>query len=146
MFTSQLEEADVKTINNKDSICPSAIQPKLDKEMDLRVTVVGEKVFATAILSQFNKETEVDWRTWGTIADVELPHERFKLPSSIESKCLQINDRLNLRFSCIDLVLTKSNEFYFLELNPNGQWAWIEELNLYPISNTIIDTLLGSSH
>lgn len=141
ILTSKLEEADIDYIYSQDSVHPSLIQPNLDKEFDIRVTVIGNSVYATRILSQMNIETKIDWRSWGTISDVNLPHERHKLPADIENKCIEINNKLNLNFSCIDLVMTNNGTYYFLEINPNGQWVWIEELMGYPISNSILDLL-----
>jgi hypothetical protein len=40
------------------------------------------------------------------------------------------------------MVLTKGGEYYFLEVNPNGQWAWIEDMLKLPIRDSIIDLLL----
>jgi len=102
------------------------------------VTVVGNKVFATAIHSQDHNETKIDWRLWDIITDIDLKHTKIELPSDISEKCINITKSFNLSFSAIDLILSKDNEYYFLEMNPNGQWAWIEEKTGYPIRDTII--------
>ncbi len=46
-------------------------------------------------------------------------------------------------FGAIDLVVDKNNNHYFLEINPNGQWAWLEKLLDFPISKTIVDHLIN---
>ena len=53
----------------------------------------------------------------------------------------RITKKYKLVFSAIDLVKTKNDEFYFLELNPNGQWAWIEEQTGYQITEKLVEVL-----
>jgi glutathione synthase/RimK-type ligase-like ATP-grasp enzyme len=140
IFTAPLQLTDLVSIGTADSVVPAIVQPRLDKECDLRITVVGELVFPVAILSQRYDETSVDWRTWD-LTGVDLEHKRFDLPEALRAQCLELNHRLNLGFSCIDMVQTKNGDFYFLEVNPNGQWAWIEDLVHFPIRDSIIDLL-----
>ena len=140
IFTAPLQLTDLASCSTADSVVPAIVQPRLDKECDLRITVVGDLVFPVAIRSQSYEETSVDWRTWD-LTGVDLEHERFDLPQALRAQCLELNNRLNLRFSCIDMVQTKNGDFYFLEVNPNGEWAWIEELVYFPIRDSIIDLL-----
>jgi len=119
---------------------PMILQKRIHKYRDVRVTVVGEKVFATAIHSQNHKETEVDWR----LADhykIKLQHEPIILPENISKLCKKITSKFNLRYAAIDLVISKKGEYYFLELNPNGQWAWIEQITGVLIRDAIIEEL-----
>ena len=51
--------------------------------------------------------------------------------------------RLNLRYGAIDFICDQQGELWFLEINPNGQWAWIENLTGYPIAAAIADELEG---
>jgi hypothetical protein len=141
IFTSPLEATTLDAMSDGDSIIPAIVQPRLEKEFDLRITVVGDSIFPAAILSQGHKETSVDWRTWD-MCGVDLEHRRANLPAALGAQCLELNRRLNLRFSCIDMVVTKDGEYYFLEVNPNGQWAWIEGMLNFPIRDSIIDLLL----
>ena len=47
----------------------------------------------------------------------------------------------NLVFGAFDYIVTPQNEWIFLELNPNGQWLWLEEALKLDISNKIIEYL-----
>ena len=142
VFTSRVEAADYVSIKNAKSVVPSTFQPRLEKKCDLRITVVGESIFATAILSQEHPVTSIDWRTWETVSQVNLIQTPFTLPEKISEMCRELNRRLDLGFSCIDMVLTADEEFYFLEVNANGQWAWIEQMVGCPIRDAIIDQLI----
>lgn len=121
--------------------CPNFLQSHIIKKGDVRVTMVGEKAFATMIHSQENTKTKVDWR----ISQDFLKHTRIELPSDIHNKCVQLLRHLKLRFGAIDFVLDKNEEFIFLEINPNGQWAWIEKLTGYQISHEITNLLVNES-
>jgi len=123
---------------------PMIFQKRIHKHCDIRVTIVGEKVFATAIHSQSHKETEVDWR----LADhykITLEHESITLPETISNLCKMMVSHFNLKYAAIDLVLSKEKNYYFLELNPNGQWAWIEQLTEHLIRDALIEELTSGN-
>ena len=137
IFTSRLKdlsESDGEAI----ALTPFITQIEIAKQYDIRVTVVGDQLFATAIWSQAHPETEVDWRRG---ARPDLKHERISLPDHIEQQCRTLLKRLNLRYGAIDLVCDRDGCIWFLEVNPNGQWAWIENVTGYPIACAIVDEL-----
>jgi glutathione synthase/RimK-type ligase-like ATP-grasp enzyme len=120
------------------SPCPVYIQKHIQKQADVRVTVVGENVFAAMIHSQENIESQVDWRR----SQYPLPHTEIQLPEEISSLCVNYLKKMNLRFGAIDFVLDQNSTYIFLEINPNGQWAWIERQLGFPIAKTITDLLI----
>lgn len=138
LFTSRL---DALTSADRDAveIAPVIYQREVRKLCDVRVTVVGSRVFAVAIHSQAHDETEVDWRRG---ARVDLAHEVTSLPSDVEALCIALVRRLGLRYGAIDLVRDTEGRHWFLEINPNGQWAWIERRTGLPIAAAIVDELM----
>lgn len=128
---------DVNKISKLDEyiLTPCIIQENLGKQLEIRVTVVENKVFAAYIDSQIDIETKVDWRRG------KKKFKVFNLDFDIEQKCIQLVKKLNLSFGAIDLILTPENDYYFLEINPNGQWGWIEYDTGLKISDSIIDYL-----
>jgi len=120
------------------SYAPVIFQRRIEKKIDLRVTVVGDQVFAVSIDSQALKETETDWRHSSVSS---LDHEVFDLPKDLGESCKLMVKRLQLRYGAIDLVMDKSGKYWFLECNPNGQWAWIENRTGLPISAAIVDEM-----
>ncbi|MEG3081195.1 hypothetical protein R3F64_15115 [Halomonas sp. 5021] len=137
IFTTRLEiphDSDEEAI----ALAPLIAQTEIQKQYDVRVTVVGSQVFSTAIKSQEHEETTVDWRQ-GSRPD--LKHECIDLPREVEEQCLALMKRLNLRYGAIDLICDQQAKLWFLEINPNGQWAWIENLTGYPIAAAIVDEL-----
>ena len=121
------------------SICPVIFQRQIPKAADIRATVVGNQVFAVAIHSQEQEETKVDWRRG---SNPSLRHEAIDLPEDVADKCVRIVQSQSLRFGAIDLVQDTDGKLWFLECNPNGQWAWIENRTGLPIAATIIDEMI----
>ncbi len=135
---------ELKTIEGKDlqvELCPILLQEKIEKKGDIRVTLVGDTVFSAFIDSQSTQETEIDWRKGTTI----LEHRKIDLPPNITEMCIQLLKRLNLRFGAIDFVLDSNSDYIFLEINPNGQWAWIEHRLGYDISGAIVNLLINEN-
>lgn len=116
---------------------PSLFQEYVPKDVELRITVVGDQVFAAKIHSQQRDDTRHDWRRNA----LALEHKEHQLPVEIQEKCLSLTKKLELQFGAIDMILTPDGRYVFLEINPNGQWAWIEELTGLPISEALIGLL-----
>lgn len=116
---------------------PLQIQLRITKKCDIRVVVVDDEIFPTRIFSNETSEASLDWR-FEQINGEHLRHETFKLPPDLETLCLELPKRMGLRYSSMDLIEDKEGVFWFLELNPNGQWAWIEQLTGCKIRDAII--------
>ncbi len=120
--------------------CPIIFQRYIQKAFELRITVIRDKVFACAIYSQASEMTREDWRRYDL---KNTPHEIHQLPPEIETQCISLVKTLGLFFGCIDMIVTPAGEYVFLEINPNGQWLWIEHLTGLPISQAIADLLVS---
>lgn len=136
IFTSNLSLSNENATRIKS--CPVYLQNHIAKKADVRVTVVGRKIFAALIHSQQEEVSKTDWRKAG----FPLSYSRFELPDEIAAKCLRLLEELSLNFGAIDFILDTKNELIFLEINPNGQWAWIEKQLNYKISDEITALLL----
>lgn len=137
LYTNIVDENFLNNINRIE-ILPIYFQNKLNKICDIRVTIVGDKIFPARIDSQSCSDSLIDWRATSNI----LPHHQIKLPDDIELKCFKLLKYYKLNFAAIDFILDENSDCIFLEINPNGQWAWIEKLLKYPISRTIVNFLL----
>lgn len=120
------------------AVTPALFQEHIPKKADIRVTVVGDKVFSALIDSQNDQESRIDFRL-----KPDLPIHHFKLPGSVTRKLLNLIHSWNLEFAACDLVLTPKDELVFIEANVEGNWLWIEhELGL-SISTAIAERLLN---
>ena len=137
IFTTKISEEQFEDVDRIESF-PIFIESNIHKKVDLRCTVVGDDVFAAEIHSQVEDESKIDWRRGKQI----LKHKEHTLPSHIKKMCIELTQKLNLNYSAIDMILDENNEYIFLEINPNGQWAWIENRLQFPISKKIVDLLI----
>jgi hypothetical protein len=114
--------------------CPVIFQANVAKRLELRVTVVGSAVFAAEIHTQESRQTAQDSRRY----DLDCtPHRVHQLPEAIAARCVALTRELGLRYGAIDLILRPDGQYVFLEINPNGQFLWIEDLTGLPISAAV---------
>ncbi len=119
-------------------LCPLIVQAYVPKRVELRVTVVGARVFAAEIHSQDSNHTRLDWRCYDPST---TRHGVHALPGDVMRRCVLLVAELGLRYGAIDLILTPDGRYVFLEVNPSGQWLWIEDATGLPISEAIADLL-----
>jgi glutathione synthase/RimK-type ligase-like ATP-grasp enzyme len=117
---------------------PLILQEYVPKQFELRCTVVDTQVFAAAIQSQASRVTRHDWRHYD---NERATYSAYDLPAEVAARCVALTRALGLCFGAIDLVVTPAGEHVFLEVNPNGQWAWVEDLTGLPIAAALTDLL-----
>ncbi|MEU5945958.1 MvdC/MvdD family ATP grasp protein [Micromonospora sp. NPDC047465] len=122
--------------------CPVIVQSYVPKRLELRVTVVGERVYAAAIDSQHAHHTRYDWRRYDDKNSRMCP---WDLPGDVAARCVELTRRLGLRYGAIDLVLTPDDRYVFLEINPSGQYLWVEDATGLPITAAIVDLLMSAT-
>jgi hypothetical protein len=98
-------------------------QEYIPKQVELRVTVIGDQVFAAEIDSQSHPQTSVDWRHY----EIKIPYRKATLPADVAERCLRFVRSYQLNFSTLDLILTPDGRYVFLENNPNGQFMFVEK-------------------
>lgn len=140
VFTSMLNEEDLTDIAGI-RVAPVIYQQHIKKARDIRVTIVGNRIFSAEINSQVDQSSMVDWRR----SDVDLPYCTHKLPRTVEEMCFRLLDALNLKFGAIDLVLSTNGQYLFIEVNPNGQWLWLEDKLGFPITLAVAEWIVAQS-
>jgi glutathione synthase/RimK-type ligase-like ATP-grasp enzyme len=120
------------------ALCPVACQRYISKQYELRITVVGDLVFCARIDSQRSNQSRHDWRQYD-MASATL--SLWQLPGDIAERCVALVKRLGLTYGAIDMIVTPDDEHVFLELNPSGQFWWLEQQLGLPISDAICDRL-----
>ena len=137
VFTTPVTQNDLSATESI-RLAPAIFQEYVPKELELRVTVIGNKVLAASINSQEVTEALHDWRK---APPHSLCFRPYNLPTSLAGKCVQLVSTLGLTFSTIDMVKTPDGNYVFLELNPNGQWGWLEDATGDPYTATIATML-----
>jgi ATP-grasp ribosomal peptide maturase len=140
VMTTHITTQDVEARAAEIRLTACQFQERLDKRFEYRVTVVGETVFATRIDSQRSSVTELDFRK----RFEDLPCEPAELPPLIADACRSLVAHYGLQYGNIDLVETPDGELVFLEINPNGQWAWVDPDTTEAIRRAIVDLLVDA--
>ncbi|HYI07510.1 MAG TPA: MvdD family ATP-grasp ribosomal peptide maturase [Thermoanaerobaculia bacterium] len=123
------------------ALCPMTFQERVAKALELRITIVGHEVFAGAIDSTRDAKAATDWRR---ATDALRSHwTPYELPPSLRAGLIALLDRLEMNYGAIDVIVTPDGRYVFLEVNPVGQFGWIEESIGYPIASAIAGLLTG---
>ncbi|MBW4569289.1 MAG: MvdD family ATP-grasp ribosomal peptide maturase [Tolypothrix carrinoi HA7290-LM1] len=143
VFTNPVTDADLDNLDGL-NLCPMTFQEKVPKALELRITIVGKRVFTAAVDSQKLQLSRYDWRRQGiALLNAWQPYD---LPQDIENKLLQLMAYFNLNYGAIDIILTPDGRHIFLEINPVGEFFWLEHCPGFPISQAIAEVLLTNGH
>jgi MvdD family ATP-grasp ribosomal peptide maturase len=142
VFTNPVTAEDLNDLEGL-RLCPMTFQEQVAKRLELRTTIVGERVLTASIDSQASERATHDWRRDG----VQLldAWQTYDLPPEVEEKLLRLMDYFNLNYGAADFIVTPEGRHVFLEVNPVGEFFWLERCPALPISNAIADVLLGHS-
>jgi RimK-like ATP-grasp domain len=123
------------TLATENYSSPFFIQQGLIPKVDIRVTIIDKTVVAIKIIG--SDEITDDWRKYKG----GIKYELFELPEKIKNYCLDLAKELDLFFCAIDFVI-HNNEYYFIEVNPTGEWAWLQTNTGYEFDSQITQILI----
>lgn len=118
---------------------PAIWQTYIPKAREWRVTVVGDELFSAAIYT--SPDARDDWRKHQLVPE-KVTFRAETLPTDAGQKCIAVVQALGLRFGAIDLIETPEGEMIFLEVNPNGEFGWLQVLHGLPIGAAIASELI----
>jgi len=129
-----------KTPDISSGFSTSLIQDMIDKKYEIRTFFLYNELYSMAIFSQENDKTKLDFRNY----DHEYPNRmvRYQLPEAISNKIRELTTKLGLNSGSIDLIVDVHGNFYFLEINPVGEWHFLSENCYYKIESVIANTLI----
>jgi len=140
IFTSRIMEQHLQELESA-RWSPAIYQELIPKRFDLRITVIGRRIFSAAIDSQSDPTAALDWRQ---TTNSKLLHRPFTLPEEIANLLFRLMDSLRLTFGAIDMIQTPEGEYVFLEVNPSGQWLWLDDMLQLGISDAVAEWLAGA--
>lgn len=130
LYVNKINLDDLKTFHEEEN--PILLQKYYDKLYEIRYTVVGNEHFACRIDSQLSTKANIDWRRYDI---ANTPHKILsEIPNNMKDKIDKFMKQLGLSYGALDFIITKNNEWIFLEINSFGQWLWIEDLTGLDIS------------
>lgn len=139
VYTSEVTADDVADLEGL-RWAPQIFQPFVEKDRELRVIVVGQRIFAASIDVSKSDRARVDWRR-ATTAD-GLSWKDEALPPDVAAGVHRLMGRLGLVYGALDFIVDKEGRYWFLEINPAGEWGWLERDLGMAISGAIADELV----
>jgi glutathione synthase/RimK-type ligase-like ATP-grasp enzyme len=133
VFSNRLDLQGIGELEKQGQPWPGVFQTFIPARREWRVTVVGQRLFPAAIYA--TGEATVDWRRHQLSDTVRFASEQLD-PTTADA-CLAIVNALDLRYGAIDLIESEDGTIYFLEINANGQYGWLERQLGLPISEQI---------
>lgn len=122
MVYSSFVDREMIASSNSVSLAAGIYQQPIDKDYEVRITMMGSSCFGSKILSQESESTSVDWRA----NQREVRNEPLEIPLAIQQRCKKFLSEMGLLFGCFDFIVTPDGEWVFLECNEQGQWLWQE--------------------
>lgn len=116
---------------------PVIFQEHIAADADIRVTIVGDEMFATAIRSDphgYSVDYRMDMEA-ATFAPTELPGD-------VKEPLRDLMQALGIVYGAVDLLRTAEGQYVFLEVNPAGEWRFVEERTAQPITAAMADLLI----
>lgn len=137
IYTNEINLEDVLRRRAEIAMAPGIFQKYIEKKYELRVTVIGDKIFVVRINSQLCEDTAIDWRRNPNPSLYELS----ELTPQTKEKLLLFHRILGLVYAAYDFIVDKEDREIFLECNPSGQWLWLENALGIEISKIMVDEL-----
>lgn len=118
------------------SLTAHCFQQWVDKDLEARVTIIGDELFAAAIHST-SEPGHIDWRS-----DYASHHyEVVETPTEVREGLERYMDAFGLVHGAADFVVSPKGDWTLLEINPNGEWFWLAKACELPITQSLVGLL-----
>jgi glutathione synthase/RimK-type ligase-like ATP-grasp enzyme len=118
-------------------VCPTLFQEFIEKAYDVRITVLDNHITAVSLKAQETDGTQRCDIRRNNMSDVS--YSKINLPETVKKGIGKFMMKYSLRFAAIDMVVSKNGDWYFLEINPNGQWAWLDTSAATNIGSSFVE-------
>ena len=126
------------------SFFPCIVQEFIEKNLEIRTFFIENKLYSMAICSTYDKQTSIDFRKYNhKYPNRNIP---YKLPQYIEEKRVLLMNELELNSGSLDLILSEKGEYYFLEVNPVGQFGMVSFPCNYNLEKIIAQSLINKNN
>lgn len=133
LSTNIIDENSLENIEDI-AYCPMIFQPYIEKAYELRIVYLAGEFFTGKI----NNSKNVDWR----VAQGHYFWSEYTLPNNIQTNLSAMMDEMGLYIGAIDMIRGKDGNYYFLEVNPQGEWGMLQKELNFPIAERIADNLI----
>lgn len=135
VYTNRVPEEHLADLDDL-RVCPTLFQQCLDKQSDVRITLVDGDVHAVELTAQGSDGAQRCDIRRNNMEDVS--YRAVSLPPDVERLLLALAAGYGLRFAAIDMAVTRGGEWVFFEVNPNGQWAWLDLVSVTDIASSFV--------
>ncbi len=118
-------------------LCPVLVQEEIPRTADVRATFIGARCFVADIKGD---SSLIDWRD----PENRVSYCESALNASEQGMCRAMLGELGLRYGAFDFLRTPDGELVFLEINPTGEWAWLEDRLGFPMRAAFVELFFGS--
>lgn len=139
-FTRRIDIDTLNDLQESIALAPLFIQKRISKKAEYRVTIIGDKHFVCRIdvAESGDEDVRLDWRVTDPS---KLAHTPDELPDTYIHCLHNMLKTFDLNFGAFDIILGSDDKLYFIELNPNGQWYWVELLTGLPMVNAMVSVI-----
>lgn len=106
------------------TFAPGIYQDLVVKQFDVRTVLMGNKIYSHAL---HNPQNALDWRRDATRGKVEV--EIIPTPPDIEEKLITFAAKADICFGSVDFAVDRNGHWWFLEINEEGQFLWLDQKN-----------------
>ncbi len=117
-------------------VCPTIFQEKISVLHELRIVAIGRHLFAFKATMKGGRPLDI---RSGELGKVE--YTPYSISKDMRDKILGVLNHFNLPFSSMDFLVDQDGKEFFVDLNPNGQWLWLEFLTGVVMSDMFIEML-----
>ncbi|WP_261512859.1 MvdC/MvdD family ATP grasp protein [Chryseobacterium paludis] len=133
LSTTIIDEDNLESISDI-AYCPMIFQPYIEKEYELRIMYVDGDFFTGKI----NNSEHADWR----VNQGNYFWSPYELPEDIKAHLSGMMKEMGLYMGAIDMIKGRDGNYYFLEVNPQGEWGMLQKELDFPIAESIADNLI----
>lgn len=103
---------------------PGIYQDMVVKQSDIRMVLMGHRVYSYAL---HNPLKALDWRQDAGQGKIEV--EIVPTPPDVEKGVLAFAAKAGICFGSIDFAVDMKGDWWFLEINEQGQFLWLDQFN-----------------
>lgn len=138
-YTEEITENDLKNLD--ETFFVSLFQEKIEKEYEIRSFYLDGVFYSMAIFSQSDNKTELDFRRY----NFSKPNRTvpYSLPKELEKKLRSLMKKFDFNTGSIDILKSTNGKYYFLEINPIGQFGMTSIPCNFQIEKKIAEFLIS---
>lgn len=123
VYTSRVRAEDLADLTDLRA-CPTLFQRFVPKRCDVRITAVDGHLHAVELTAREPDGSQRCDIRRNNMEDVA--YRPVTLPADVRAGVESLVASYGLRFAAVDMAVTPDGEWVFFEVNPNGQWAWLD--------------------